>query len=195
MSSVKMALGALVLALVGLSQSATAGDCCCECGNSNCGVRKVCRLVKETKKIEKICYGCECEDYCLPGKSCKGCLNSESTCDDECGDCCTKSCDSCECKDHKPACCLCWFDWTPTCAKVKTRKKLVKYVVTKEIPSWKWKVEEVCAGCCPDNSCTGGADGGVPVQTAGGEYSEAVEADAQIPPVPSVNPISHRKAR
>ena len=169
-----MLLG-LLAALI--NQPALGGDCCCsECG-CNDGVRKVCRLVCETKKIETVCYGCECEDFCLPGKSCRGCLNSEEVCAEGCSeDCCA----------HKPLCNLEWFNWTPGCAKVHNRKKLVKYIVVKEVPSYKWKVEEVCAGCCPDSACAMGADG-VPVERAA-DASELENAPA--PPGGPVAPAS-----
>ncbi len=169
--------GTLIATTVALATSAAlAGDCCCECGHDNCGVRKVCRLVKETKKIEKICYGCECADICLPGKSCRGCLH----CEDNCAEgCCTAG----SSKEQKPDCSFSWFDWSPTCAKVVTKKKLTKFIMVKEVPSWKWKVEEVCGNCCPDHSCTAAADG-TQVEKVSAQQVEAATAENATIPLP-----------
>ncbi len=118
--------------------AAWAGDRCCQCGN-DCGVRKVCRLVCEEKKVEEICYTCECEDYCLPPPSHRGCLHEDHICVET-------DCESCE---RSPRCRIEWFDWTPKgCAKLRTRNKLVKYVVEKKVPSYKWVVEDLCDDCC-----------------------------------------------
>jgi len=125
--------------LFGLSApAALAADGCCQCGN-DCGVRKVCRLVCEEKKVEEVCYTCECEDYCLPPPSHRGCLHEDHVCVDQ-------DCESCE---RSPRCKIEWFDWTPKgCAKLRTRNKLVKYVVEKKVPTYKWVVEDLCDGCC-----------------------------------------------
>ena len=170
--------GTLIAATVALTTSAVlAGDCCCKCGHDNCGVRKVCRLVRETKKIEKICYGCECADICLPGKSCRGCLNCEDNCAEACGS--TEPCG----KEQKPDCSFSWWDWTPSCAKVVTKKKLTKYALVKEVPSWKWKIEEVCENCCPDQSCTAAIDG-TKVEKVSSLQVEAATADNVTIPLP-----------
>ena len=162
------------------SAAAWACDHCRECGG-DCGVRKVCRLVCEEKEIEDVCYGCECEDYCLPGKSCRGCLHSEDVC---VGDCCKK-----DCCTHRPWCCLEWFSWKPTCAEIATKKKLVKYVVVKKVPSYKWKVEEVCSQCCPQAACDIGADG-LEVQRP----TEVPGAD-EAPPAPPMKSASFESSR
>jgi hypothetical protein len=198
MRSMRLTVATFAMAVSGmLAQTAAAGDCCCSCGD-NCGVRKVCRLKESTKKIEKVCYGCECEDYCLPGKSCRGCLNVENTCDDGCSDSCgcESGCATCKVggKESKPWCCLEWFDWKPSCAEVRTRKKLVKYVLTKEVPSWKWEVEEVCSGCCPSGGCSVGADG-MEVETPTADQIEsAEEADAPIPAPPTAKQASYTQS-
>ena len=56
------------LVLLAGAASAQAGDCCesCGCDASCC---KVCRCVPSTKKVTKIEYDCECEDFCVPGPS------------------------------------------------------------------------------------------------------------------------------
>jgi hypothetical protein len=52
-----------------LTLASTAGDgrcdrcgCCCEC-------EKVCKVVCEMKEVDKVCYSCKCEDFCVPGRS------------------------------------------------------------------------------------------------------------------------------
>jgi hypothetical protein len=113
-----IALTALVLTL-SWAHFAVA-DCCDHCG-CQCECQKVCRLICETKKVTKPEYSCECEDFCVPGPS-EHCVTR-----DECG-----------CKKHV---------YTPTCATVRTRTKLVKKEVTKEVPSYRWVVEKVCPAC------------------------------------------------
>jgi hypothetical protein len=104
-------------------------DCCEHCG-CQCECQKTCRLICETKKVTKVTYGCECEDFCVPGPS----------------DRCT-TCDECGKKK---------FVYTPTCAKVRTRTKLVKKEETKEVPSYRWVVESLCGNCA--NKCNANPD-------------------------------------
>lgn len=117
---------ALLLALAGMASSAEASHLHCNrCGcHQNC--RKVCRLVCGTKKEKKTEYSCECEDFCVPGPS------------ERCG---TK----CECNRLGIKCCHPVYK--PVCAKVRTKRVLVKKEVTKEVPEYKWVVEEVCCKC------------------------------------------------
>ncbi len=136
-----LALAALLVA--GLSTLVRAGGMCClHCGCSD-GCRKVCRLVVEDRKISTVCWGCECEDFCVHGCSRKGCTYCEIVCDD------------CEKPDgpHTRPKKLKWSDWTPhTCARIYTKKKLMKKTVTKTVPGFKWVVEELCPECaaaCP----------------------------------------------
>jgi hypothetical protein len=95
-------------------------DCCEHCG-CQCQCQKTCRLICETKKETKTTYCCECEDFCVPGPSDR-CLTY-----DECG--------------KKK-----WV-YTPTCATVRSRTKLVKKDVTKEVPAYRWVVENLCESC------------------------------------------------
>lgn len=92
---------------------------CCQ----NC--KKVCRLKCEKKKETKTEYTCECEDFCIPGPSKKCGVKKEH-----------------DCQGHHRT-----ILWQPTCARVRTRKKLVKKEVTKEVPDYKWVVEEYCCVC------------------------------------------------
>jgi len=94
--------------------------CCKHCGcDASC--QKVCRVICEVKKVPKVTYDCECEDFCIPGKSCR------TTVRDECG-----------CKKHI---------YTPGCGHVRTRTKLVKHEEMEEKVVYKWVVEDLCCGC------------------------------------------------
>lgn len=116
----------LMVALLDSFGEAQAGHLFCHhCGrHTNC--KKVCRLVCGKKKETKTEYSCEPEDFCVPGPSLKHGFTYE--------------CDEHGHKHRKPI-------WQPTCAKVHTRKKLVKKEVTKEVPDYQWVVEEYCCIC------------------------------------------------
>ncbi|HWB10649.1 MAG TPA: hypothetical protein VG826_15570 [Pirellulales bacterium] len=104
---------------------ARAGHFCDHCGcQRDC--KKVCRLEVKEKKKKEIEYSCECEDFCVPGPS------------KRCGYLVDR-----KCKGHPQR----EFIWKPNCAKVYTRKKLVANEVTKEVPDYKWVVEEYCCVC------------------------------------------------
>jgi hypothetical protein len=148
------------LALVACSSAAaSAGECCDHCDRCGCqsACRKVCRVVCETKKVPKVTYSCECEDFCVPGPS------SHSVACDECGK-----------KKHI---------YTPTCAEVRSRKKLVKHETFEEVPSHKWVVETMCDACA--SKCGGdttvAADGGAGTQRENGP-SLATQASYQEKP-------------
>lgn len=113
-----------------------AGDgCCTKCGRQ-CEVTRICRRVEDKKKITVTCWGVEEEDFCLPGPSTPGCEH------------CEEACESDGCRLHGCARSLVWRDWLPSDrAKVFTRKKLMKRTVTRTVPSDKWVVEDLCAGC------------------------------------------------
>jgi hypothetical protein len=86
----------------------------------------VCRVICETKKVPKVTYSCECEDFCVPGPSER-----------------TRVCDCDNCKK--------WV-YTPTCGTVRTRKKLVKHEEMKEVVSYRWVVENMCPACATKTS-------------------------------------------
>jgi hypothetical protein len=176
-TKLKITVSVVAAALVGLAtQVALAGDCCCHCGG-NCGVRKVCRIVPDKRKIEKTAYACECADVCIAGKACRGCLHCEEKCGQrKDGDCCA----------HRPYALLRWFDWKPTCGKVKTVQKLTKYTVSKEVCGWKWVIEEVCDTCCVVSNCVAAKDG---TQVEKPPASAAI-ADIPAPPVP-ISPAAY----
>jgi hypothetical protein len=125
--------------IVSATAAAGAHDCCDHCGcHSNC--RNVCRVIRETKMVPETTYSCECEDFCVPGRSVR------------CGTRC--ECDTdCECPEH----CHGVPNYVPGCATVRTRKKLVKHVVCKPVQSYRWVVEYLCEGCACE--CQAGASG------------------------------------
>jgi hypothetical protein len=148
---------ALLIAVAASISTAEAGQHLCNhCGcRQNC--RKVCRLICGTKKEVKTEYSCECEDFCIPGPSQK------------CGV-------KCECNRLGIKCCHAVYK--PTCAKVHTKRVLVKKEVSKEVPDYKWVVEEVCCHC---GQCIDGTQ----QPTAGPKaamalYGAKVEADAAL---------------
>jgi hypothetical protein len=135
---------ALLLATCGISR-AQGQDCCDRCGCAD-QCRKVCRCVDDVKKVPKVTYSCQCEDFCVPGRS-EHCV----------------VCDDCGHKQHI---------YTPTCAQVRTRTKLVKHETVQEVPSHKWVVESLCNAC----ACRcAGSDAGTP--TPAGDASAQDETD------------------
>jgi hypothetical protein len=134
-----VALAAILLGLIGASYS-IAGDCCCaHCGgNDRC--QKVCRLVCEEKKIDVVCWGCVCEDFCLPKHNKPGCEHCKIVCAD-----CDQAC-NCEAPYVKPKRFV-WTDWIPGCATIHTKKKLMKKTETVTVKSFKWVVEDLCSSC------------------------------------------------
>ena len=97
---------------------------CDACGSCDC-VRKVCVPTMTEKTITKVCWGYECEEFCIPGPSV----------------CCGKQC-------HRDDCGSWWhFLWKPTCAEVRTKHVPVKHEVKRKVPKVEWKVEERCAAC------------------------------------------------
>lgn len=122
--------------------------------------QKVCHLVREERKIEVTCWGCEVEHFCIPGPSKPGCQHREVVCD-------VGACDagSLIAQPRK----FVWTEWLPGCATVHTRKKLMKRIVTKTIPSYKWVVEDVCRDC------------------QSSLVQVKLEADAVVPPPPRVD--------
>lgn len=152
-------LAVLAVALaVGMWTGTDAGEgCCAECGaNRQC--RRTCRLVCEEKKVEIVCYGCKQDHFCVPRPSCLGCEHCETVC----ADCDPKVC-------SKPRKFL-WREWQPGKATVYTKRKLMKKVETKKIPSWKWVIEDLCEDCqvkCAAVDVPKGADIPDPPRVAG----------------------------
>lgn len=138
-----LAVPVLVVAVLAVAASAV-GDDCRDCACQRCGCqsqcRKTCRVVCEMKEVKHVCYSCKCEDFCVPGPSCK------------CGETC--ECDPCHSGRCKFLGCL-FGDgkihrsiWKPSCeATLLTRNKLYKYEITKKVPTYKWVVEYCCDQC------------------------------------------------
>lgn len=61
----------------------------------------------------------------------------------------TEHCWRCVCEDY----CMpgksekCGCSWIPSCGKVRTRKKLIRYTITREVPVYKCVVEYRCCNC------------------------------------------------
>jgi hypothetical protein len=134
----------LLAAAVAAAFVATGTTSSLACDHCGCAApcQKVCRLVCETKKVEITCWGCKCEEFCIPGPSKRGCKHCETVC----ADCDQAANPNGVCVQPKK---FVWYEWIPgCCAKVQTRKKLMQKKITKEIPTYKWKVETLCATCC-----------------------------------------------
>jgi hypothetical protein len=142
------------LALVSAASTSVAGDCCCSHCGCGCACEKVCRLVCEEKEVDVICWGCLCEDFCLPEPSEPGCKHCKTVCAD-CDAPCVEGAPYVEPKQFV------WRSWIPaTCAKLFTRKKLYKKVEKVTVPSYKWVVEDLCPHCesCCDVAAVDAAD-------------------------------------
>lgn len=134
----RLLLAALSAALAISSANLATAFGCDHCGQV-CPCQKTCRLVCETKKVEITCWGCKCEDFCIPGPGKPGCKHCETVCE------------HCEIGDpkgvHSQPQKFVWTEWIPGCAKIHTKKKLMKKTVTKTIFSYKWVVEDLCPHC------------------------------------------------
>jgi hypothetical protein len=157
----RIAFAILLLSVWASNSLADDGCCCAGCGCS-CNCQKICRLKEEEKKVEIVCWGCKCEDFCVPYCSERGCKNCDTVCE-ACGD--KESEGICvEPKRHV------WHDWLPGCgAQVYTKHKLMRGVQTKKVPSFKWVVEDLCPECtakCEAAKLTPGFDVPAPPQVA-----------------------------
>jgi hypothetical protein len=124
------AYGTLTLA------TAFAGGAGCDQCSANGQCSKVCRLICEEKEVEITCWGCKCEDICVPDRSQRGCKHCEQVCGDG---------DDCEIAAHPKK--FVWYDWIPGCASTKTRKRLMRKTETRKVPTYRWVVEDACP-CC-----------------------------------------------
>ena len=134
-------LGASICAHALLERTSFGGELCCALCGCNDSCQKVCRLVCEEKRVDVICWGMKCEDFCVPGPS-KPCCKE---CDVVCDDCGKKT------KEGDPVATpkrFIWRDWIPsTHTAIFTKKKLMQRIDTKKVPSYKWVVEDLCAKC------------------------------------------------
>jgi hypothetical protein len=147
-------LMAFLLLLI-LSPLVSSADDCCDCRCNHCGChaqcQKVCHIVCEMKDVKVTCYCCREEDICIPGHSKKCgevcepnpcCLAHPELCDGCAnGNCCSPGCASCKYETRTV--------WQPSCSgDIRTVNKLIKYEVTKKVPTYKWVVEYCCNPCC-----------------------------------------------
>jgi hypothetical protein len=136
----------LLIAALAIGANSLADDDYQNCPCQRCGCQsqcqKVCRVVCEMKEVKEVCYSCKCEDFCVPGPSCK------------CGEVC--ECDPCHASGCKCFDCLlgrhhgksCRTVWQPSCeATLHTRNKLYKREIKKQVPTYKWVVEYCCDQC------------------------------------------------
>lgn len=99
---------------------------CAQCGNP-CVVCKVCVPKVETKKHSESVFECECEDFCIPGRS--------TLCGRE------KSCDECgELRITRV--------WQPGCGTVRSKRVLKKSTEDSEQLAYSWEVQYLCVDCC-----------------------------------------------
>jgi hypothetical protein len=127
----------LALTLLAGAISYAGGGLCDQCGCDGCN--KVCRLVREDRKITVNCWAMKKEKFCLGGPSCPGCEHCEMVCDEKTGD------PKAPCAEAKR---MVWIDWIPNChARMFTKNKLMKKTVTKTVPGFKWVVEDLCGEC------------------------------------------------
>jgi hypothetical protein len=130
----------IAAALIVVARSSLAGDCCCsQCGGCQ-SCQKVCRLVCEEKKVDVVCWGCLCEDFCLPKHNKPGCTHCKCVC----ADCETTGDPDAPHVEPKR---FVWRDWIPGCATMHTRKKLMKKTESVTVKSFKWVVEDLCSHC------------------------------------------------
>lgn len=133
----------LASSVVDFARVHAAEACARCCQRSACC--KVCVLESETKKVEITCWGCKSEDFCMPGRSIPNADHCQMI---DCGASQSASTKT----ESKPKRFL-WTDWTPRCATVMTKKKLMKRTVIKEIPTFKWVAKELCDVC--NSECIG----------------------------------------
>ncbi|MBX3420765.1 MAG: hypothetical protein KF752_04330 [Pirellulaceae bacterium] len=111
----------------------------CQCCGCHAACTKVCRLVCEEKKVEVICWGCQCEDFCVPNHSLPDCDHCQQLIPTESGG----KAKPVSAKPKK----FTWTEWIPNGAQLYTKKKLMKQTINKSVPSYKWVVEDLCATC------------------------------------------------
>jgi hypothetical protein len=135
----------VLFAIAAFAAGVTIADAghCARCGGSG-PCQKVCRLVTEEKTVQITCWGCKCEEFCLPGPSKPGCEHCQLVCG---------TCDKCRDGNSVQAQPMpfVWTNWIPGTAQIHTRKKLMKKIATKKVPSHKWVVEDLCDQCMHDS--------------------------------------------
>lgn len=136
----RAAVGAVIGSAAGMfgaaKNASAAGGKCCKCGCAE--ATQVCRLVCEEKKVQVTLWGVKDEDFCVPGPGRPGERQCEMVAD-------PKENDKTPCYEPKK---FSWTSWNPLgCPTMFTKQKLMKKVVTKTVPSYKWVVEDLCGEC------------------------------------------------
>lgn len=166
-----MAIGWMVADMAVAAQHCGPSACAATQSCGDCGARKACQVICETKTVTKVVWRVECEEFCVPMPGCDrngcgshGCQTGcgeagcgEATCGEAtCGGCGDDPCASLQ--DRKYV--------APRCGKVRTRKKLIKETITCEVPSYKCIVTacDACGAC--------------------GEVQEVITEEA-LPPAPA----------
>lgn len=152
-----------IAVLFALCGTVFGGDDCCDCKCAQCGCKahchKICHVVCEMKDVKKVCYCCKDVDVCIPG------------CSEKCGEVCEPNpccqvhpvdCEACAGHHHSfldrlfdchHSCCESRTVWEPSCSgRVRECTKLMKYEVSKKVPTYKWVVEYCCDNCC-EHAC------------------------------------------
>lgn len=136
--SVLRSLLSLLLAANLPSVSRAGVGSCAHCGCSSSRCKKVCRLVREDRKITTTCWGMKCEDVCIPNPSTPECKHCETVCG------CRPDEKDIITQPKKRV----WTTWIPGAGgEIVTKRKLMKKTVTKSVPSFKWVVEDACPQC------------------------------------------------
>jgi hypothetical protein len=166
-----------------------ARDCCCDHCGCQAHCQKVCHVVCEMKEVKTTCFCCKDIDICLPGhsKNCGDVCEPNPCCEARPADC------DCNCNGEHHGFLDCLFgphtmiwrtQWQPGCAAgTRTVTKLIKYEVTKKVPTYTWKVEYCCNGCCTKMALEEAA-GGTPGAIAG-----LAAGDHSISPSDSAKPM------
>jgi hypothetical protein len=143
----RIALSSFVLpmAICCLIGAASPETKCARCG-AVAPCKKVCKLVCEEKNVEVVCWGCKCEEFCVPGPGCPKCEHSKCVCEN--------------CKDGEPIGKVCsepkrfvWKDWLPSWGEMYSRTKLMRKTEMVKVPTYKWVTEDVCCNCLTGCDC------------------------------------------
>ena len=156
------------------------------CGTPACRIQShscrscdanACQVVCEMVKVKKTVWVVEYEEFCpmLPGCRPKACRTG-------CGQGCSEDlgCGTCRGKDP----CAALQNRTivpPKCGKTRCRKKLVKKVVTCEVPVYKCVVADCCPTCSTGEAAPVAAPATAPVPAAPQKVTVAVP----LPPLTS----------
>jgi len=135
-------LSAAMLAVI-LVKVAMAAEYCCERCGCKSGVRKICRPIVTTRRVEVTYWDSVCDEICLPKKvQCPG---------GACGSCGRCGTGDVKCGDGgyggEQGFNSCGADPCAGCCKVRTRNRLLRRTEFREVPVVYWVVEYVCDSC------------------------------------------------